>query len=298
MIHQVIPLHHTRPGVQLTTYVQTLSYQAHSPKAAVIICPGGSYEYVSDREGESVALAFAKVGIQAFVLHYSVGQMTPPGQDPVSAFPQPMKDLAQALCVVRDHADTWQIDPERIGCCGFSAGGHNVAMFGNSWHDSAYYQDLTSEQTPVRPAFNLLAYPFTNYYSSAQYLKQMGELTESMDKQTIEWVQTFVNNSFGHLEPSDDQLKAWSPALTVNELTPPTFLWACQDDEVVPASQAIDLASALNDKGIKMAFHLFSSGGHGLSLATPATARHEGQVNESVEQWFKLAIDWLETEIF
>jgi acetyl esterase/lipase len=61
----------------------------------VIICPGGGYQFTSDREAEPVALRFLAHGYHAFVLRYSVE----------TRFPQPMHDLAKAISIVREKAD-------------------------------------------------------------------------------------------------------------------------------------------------------------------------------------------------
>ena len=85
-------------------------------RPAVIVCPGGAYTYLADREGEPVALSFMQKGYDAFVLRYSLGER--------SAYPGPLDDISRAVWFVRSHADEWEIDPDHIAVCGFSAGGH------------------------------------------------------------------------------------------------------------------------------------------------------------------------------
>ena len=90
-----------------------------APRPAVIICPGGSYQYTSLREAEPPAMAFLAAGIDAFVLHYSCA--------PQARFPVALVQLARAVAHVRERAAQWNIDPRRIAVCGFSAGGHLAA---------------------------------------------------------------------------------------------------------------------------------------------------------------------------
>ena len=85
-------------------------------RPAVVICPGGGYVYLSPREDEPVALAYAAKGIHAFVLHYSVGW-------DAAGF-SPMKELDWAIGLIREHADEWLVDEHKVLTCGFSAGGH------------------------------------------------------------------------------------------------------------------------------------------------------------------------------
>ena len=111
----------------LATYVLNPCMEGDysKPRPAVIICPGGSYEFTSDREAEPVALAWNTRGYHAFVLRYSVAP---------SRFPCALFELATAVAFVREHAGEWNIDPEHIFVCGFSAGGHLTASLGVFWN--------------------------------------------------------------------------------------------------------------------------------------------------------------------
>lgn len=76
MLHEKINLGNSGYGTRdtiLTTYVQNNLEGVHARRRpAVIICPGGGYEYQSDRESEPIALEFLKRGYQAFILEYAV----------------------------------------------------------------------------------------------------------------------------------------------------------------------------------------------------------------------------------
>ena len=79
---------------------------------AVMVCPGGGYTHLSPREAEPIALAFAAAGYQAFVLYYSL--------QPERYYPQPLLDAAKAMRLIRQHAEEWSVDPEKVAMCGFS----------------------------------------------------------------------------------------------------------------------------------------------------------------------------------
>lgn len=112
-------------------------------RPAIVICPGGGYIYLSPREAEPVALAYAAKGIHAFVLHYSVGW-------DAAGF-APMKELDWAIGQIREHADEWLVDETKILACGFSAGGH-LALAGG----------LLGTQ---KPNGLILGYPATTLYA-------------------------------------------------------------------------------------------------------------------------------------
>ena len=115
MIHLSVPGH---PEASLDGYLLdcniTLGQEINRP--AVLVCPGGGYVYCSPREGEPVALSYAARGFHAFVLTYSTAQ-------DAAGF-TPLEEVSWAIGCIRENADAWHIDPNKIAVCGFSAGGH------------------------------------------------------------------------------------------------------------------------------------------------------------------------------
>ena len=107
-------------GGTLTLYLrESVEAMPHfRQRPLVLVVPGGGYNHVSPREGDPVALQFAAAGYHTAVLHYAVGDSA---RDAL-----PMRQLAQAIGLVRQHAEQWNILPDQIALCGFSAGGHPV----------------------------------------------------------------------------------------------------------------------------------------------------------------------------
>ena len=115
MIHMSVPGH---PEATLEGYILDceLSLGLETNRPAIVVCPGGGYLYCSPREGEPVALSYAASGFHAFVLRYSTGFEAKDFA--------PWKEVSWAIGYIREHAQQWNIDPEQIVTCGFSAGGH------------------------------------------------------------------------------------------------------------------------------------------------------------------------------
>ena len=84
-------------------------------KGAVLICPGGAFQYRSDQtEGIDVAEALCRLGYQSFVVDYRLRPYTQQ---------EGALDLARAVRFVRAHAAEYGIEEEDIAVMGFSAGG-------------------------------------------------------------------------------------------------------------------------------------------------------------------------------
>lgn len=110
--------------VTLTVYLLDNSKELSNitKRPAVLIFPGGGYNYTSDREAEPIATAYLAEGYNAFILRYSVGKK--------SSFAAALNDAEGAIALIRKNAEKWNIDHNKIATIGFSAGGHLAASLG------------------------------------------------------------------------------------------------------------------------------------------------------------------------
>lgn len=230
-------------------------------RPAVIICPGGAYEFLSDRESDPVALRFASYGINAFVLKYRV---------PSAPFPTNLLEAAAAVAYVRSNAEKWSITPDNISICGFSAGGHLAASLAVHWHRDFVRTQLSGAD--CRPDKAILAYPVI---SSGKYAHKGS-----------------IRNIAGE-KPSPELTELVSLEKHVSDKTPPVFIWHCSNDGTVPVQNSLLFASALSDCGIMYEAHIYPSGGHGISLADECTSRNPEQINPLCAQWFDSAVRFI-----
>ncbi|GIV69426.1 alpha/beta hydrolase [Caldilinea sp.] len=298
MLTQTIQLYENRPHVTLTTYLWSDSpvLQNGRKRPAVLICPGGAYLICSDREAEPVALRFAAMGYHAFVLRYSTysegapfilplsGEAQNLPVNPQCVHPAPMRDLAKAFLVIREHAEKWLVDAEKIILCGFSAGAHNCAMYAVYWHTPIIHEFFGKEPEAFKPAAAILAYGLYDYHL------MMRERADPLARAISEAANIAF---FGAKSPTKEMLDAASPALHVSRHTPPIFLWATATDELVPVENTTRMAHALAQAGAPFEVHIFEEGRHGLSLANQASAESLLEMNPDVEPWIDLAEAWL-----
>lgn len=119
-------------------------------RSAVIVCPGGGYQILAyDLEGTEIATWLNKMGYTAFVLQYRI-----PGKKEGA-----LQDAQRAMRIIRDNAKKWNIDPDRIGIMGFSAGGSLSARASTLFNKRTYSPVDKSDSLSCRPSFTMLIYP-------------------------------------------------------------------------------------------------------------------------------------------
>lgn len=159
---------------------------ARATDTAVIICPGGGYRILAyDLEGTEVAAWLQGLGITALVLKYRV-----PAAEGEQRGKRPLEDLRQALRMVRSRAGELNIDPQKIGVLGFSAGGHLAVM--SAMQPATTAEDV-NEVSTERPNFLIPIYP-------------------------------------AYLVDTESERPQLDPSLRIDEKTPPTFMVVTQDD--------------------------------------------------------------------
>lgn len=234
-------------------------------RGAVLVFPGGGYHFLSDREAESVALQFAAAGYHAFVLRYSVAP---------NRHPQPLRDAARAVCLVRERAAEWKVAADRIAVCGFSAGGHLAACLGVHWDKREWLSAPGIDIGLNRPDAMILCYPVitsNEFAHRSSFLNLLGE------------------------DPEAGLLDAMSLEKHVHaRATPAAFLWHTVADGLVPVENSLLFAQSLRAGGIPFEMHIFPDGPHGLSLATAETATEHVGTDAHVAAWLPLCVGWLD----
>ena len=247
----------------LMTYIpEVQEYNCKRP--AVVVCPGGGYAYCSEREGERIALSYAAAGFNCFVVDYSVAP---------NKHPEPVRDLAAAMRLVRENAEEWNTDADKIAVIGFSAGGHLAASLSVWWNNSEVFTKEEIDSRIYMPNASILAYP------------------------------VITAGEFAH-RGSFDNLIGKNPDMHLNELasletqvsdeTPPTFLWHTFTDACVPVENSLLYAMALSKHKVPCEMHIYPEGTHGQSLFSDETVWCvENKLRKF--SWMQLSLEWLKT---
>jgi acetyl esterase/lipase len=231
-------------NVQVPSVAVFLPAQRHATGQAVLICPGGGYNVLAyDWEGVDIARWFASRGIAAIVLKYRL-----PGSKAIPLrYEAPLQDAQRALRLIRFNADHWNIDVNKIGVIGFSAGGHLASTLGTRYDYNTLDPVDAIDEVSARPDFMVLVYPVISFREQYSHTGSRDALLgEDADSSLIDF---------------------YSNELHVSSGTPPAFLVHSGDDSVVPVENSLNFYQALINEGIPAEMHIFPEGGHGYSLA-------------------------------
>jgi acetyl esterase/lipase len=243
---------------------------------AMIVCPGGAFQYRETSEGEPIAKWLNKMGINAFVLNYRVAPYTP--------FTS-IKDAVRAVRYIRYHALQFNVDPERIGMIGFSAGGYLTAFIGTHFDNgilkpesrnaqimSMLFGELTHTgdgNDPIDQTSSKLHAIILCYAETSPFSKEKLPPDSLLPKDIT--IDEFIDFTSTHKH------------VTAN--TPPTFLWVTATDDFNFQHQNLNFAQALSKQDRSFELHIFSKGHHGLGL---------GKDEPAVAIWPKLCENWLQ----
>lgn len=209
-------------------------------RPCMIVVPGGGYCVVSPTEGEIVAKKFYDKGYNAFVCAYTTNLLMN-----VPLKKQSMKDLSRAIRYVRKNASEFHVNPDKLAICGFSAGGHLCGSV------CVHFEDIVDENKEYqmisnRPDAAILSYPV---------------ITSGIDAHRDSFIALLGSDA------NEEELEYMSLEKHVTRNTPPCFIWQTATDELVPVENSFLFAKACKNAEIPFAYHVFSNGQHGLSLA-------------------------------
>jgi len=245
----------------LTAYIidDSEMFRIHK-RPMILICPGGGYNHVSDREGEVLALQYLAMGCHTAVLRYSV--------EP-AVYPTQLLEAAKAMVTIRKNVGEWHIDPDRIFIQGSSAGGHLAAMLGCFWQEKWLAEEVSEGNSELlKPNGMILSYPVI---TSGEFAHR-----DSFD--------TLMGE-----KASPELLWELSLEKQVTVSTPPAFIWHTFEDGTVPVENSLMFAQALRLKNIPFDLHIYPKGGHGLGLGNELTcSAHGNEIQPEVNTWIHM----------
>lgn len=217
---------------------------------AVLICPGGGYAGVSMvYEGHAFAKWLASQGIAGIVLKYRL---------PNEHKEVPFDDAEESMKIIRTNADKWNINPDKVGISGFSAGGHLAALFSNRYSNNGMY---------THPNFTILFYPVISF----EEVTRGGTRPNLLGK-----------------DPSSTEIYSFSADRQVTANTPPTIIFVSDDDHSVPSTHSTMYYNALKRNGVPATLYVFPKGNHGWGMIK--TFEYYDQSLSLLKMWLDISV--------
>ena len=222
---------------------------------AVVIFAGGGYACRAPHEGKGYAEFLRDNGICAFDVAYRVAP---------DSFPAPLFDARYAVKWVRENAEKYGIDKNKIAVMGSSAGGHLAALV--STYTKPIGAAVVDNIEDYLPNAQILCYPVivnsvdNNYSHSGSYKNLLGEVTPEAARDV-------------------------DPVLNIDSTTPQSFIWHSVLDDCVDVQNSLDYVSKLHKENIPAELHIFPDGRHGIGLAADFP---------QCGQWPQLLLNWLD----
>ena len=267
MINEKIYFDPTDNRVFLETY--SVNDPATQPRDAILVIPGGGYSNVSEREGIYTALAFLGKGVNTFVLKYSVGEG--------AIYPRQLLDACRAFKYIKENAEKYHINPERIFALGYSAGGHLLGTLTTLHNVGEKILGLPDDYLKIKGA--IFCYPVVTAF---------GPTHEG----------SFNNLSKKALNDYTEEEKTLlSVEKNVTPDSPPAFIWHTSEDKGVPINGSLKLCQAYYDAGIPVELHIYPHGPHGIALANEVSSSgREDYVQPKAEAWVEEAFKWMKLQ--
>jgi acetyl esterase/lipase len=240
-------------------------YPSQNPsakKTAVLICPGGGYTHLAwEKEGVLPARFFNENGIDAFVLKYRLNNAKQEGH----LYPDQYNDVTTAIRIIRSRAGEWNIDPDKTGVMGFSAGGHLASTAATILQKGNPASADPLQRVDTRPSFAILIYPVITMDTSFAHRGSRDMLLGKT--------------------PDEALVNALSTEKRITTATPPVFLIHADDDKAVPPMNSVAFYQALKKNKVASSMFIYDHGGHGFGMAP---------TDPLLNQWPTLCVQWLQ----
>lgn len=239
------------------------------PTPVIVFVHGGGWQGGTSADGMSFAMDAARDGYIACSINYRLSQVAP--------FPAQLQDCKCAVRFLRANAEKYNIDPDKIGVWGASAGGHLVAMQGLTdgiaeFEGDSGWNDTSSRVQAVCDWFgptDLVEWiKIEQLYGNDKDLRDL--LGFYLPDEMIQWAQTLdkdagITRLLGAPTLEVPEKAAWAcPMIYVDksENTPPFLIMHGDNDPWVPYQQSLKLADALDKKGVDVTFRMLLNSGH------------------------------------
>lgn len=239
---------------------------ARSVHSAVIVFPGGGYKALAigkestiGPDGADVCKLLTDVGISCFLLKYRIPNTgchrdAKTRKHVTPAIPMALQDAQRTVSMIRFDARKYDIDPNKIGVMGFSAGGNLAVLVSTAFAKRTYEPVDAIDAVSSRPDFAIPVYP--------------GHMTMEHKNKV----------------PREVAARELNTDIVISKEIPPTLLVHAADDPVDPVHYSQVYARELKKAGVPMQLNIYQTGGHAFGVH---------KLGKDTDRWTADALAWL-----
>ena len=233
-----------------------LKPQSKTPLPAIVYVTGGGFINANKDNGIQLRMHLAEAGYVVASIEYRVA--------PTAAFPQPLEDVKASIRYLRANANKFNIDPDRIGIVGGSAGGYLTAMAGVTSGTTFDKGENLDQSSSVKAAVDLYGLSDLTRIGD-DYSDAVKEAHKSAGATEALWVNgsPVFGGRDGGILADPAAAKAADPMTYVGKNSAPMLLMHGTKDFVVSPSQTDLLFQALRKEGIPSDRYLVEGAAHG-----------------------------------
>jgi len=249
-----VPDGHERQKLDLYLPVQK---EGNGPLPIIVWVHGGAFRAGSKENCPSAR--FLRHGYATASINYRLSQH--------AIFPAQIEDCKAAVRFIRANAEKYNIDPNRIGVWGASAGGHLVAMLGTTGDVKQFDKEPNLHVTSRVQAV-------CDFFGPTDFTK-MNDFEGTMDHDAPDSPESKLIG--GPVQENKEACNRANPITYVSKDDPPFLICHGDKDMLVPHNQSVLLNDALKKAGVNVKFHTVKGGGHGF---------RDKEVDRMVQEFF------------
>jgi len=188
----------------------------------------------------------------------------------VATFPAQIEDCKAAVRWLRANAKKYNLDAERMGATGHSAGGHLASLLGTTGTVKEFEKGDNQDFSSKVQAVCALSGP-------TDFLQMDAHATKNAPFKHDEARSPESRLIGGAIQDNKEKVAKANPITYVAKDSPPFLLVHGDEDPLVPVHQAQLLHDALKEKGVEVKLQVVKGAGHGVGGK---------DVNEAIDQFF------------
>ena len=229
------------------------------PAPTMIFVHGGAWKKGKRQDYLPYMIDYAKKGYVTATVSYRLSK--------VAKFPAAAQDVNCGIKWIKQHAEDYGIDPDRLVLIGGSAGGHLSLLLGYGGEEAVFNQDCEQGRDSKGKAI-------VDFYGPVDLTTPYSITTEQ--------VQSFMGVSY---EKNPELYQLGSPSTFISADDPPTLIFHGTIDSLVPVSQSDSLASWLDQAGVPHDYHRLKGWPHTMDASKKVNEYAQFYIDAFLEKY-------------